>query len=74
MAPVGVPFGSADDRGLHDASITVTLDTYGHLMPGSEAEAAGLVESYLDAQRERDEDAARAAGDVLTGAPTGARE
>ena len=56
------------------ASITVTLDTYGHLMPGSEAEAAGLVESYLDAQRERAEDAARAAGDVLTGASTGARE
>ena len=56
------------------ASITVTLDTYGHLMPGSEAEAAGLVESYLDAQRERAEDAARAAGDVLTGAPTGAPE
>ncbi len=56
------------------ASITITLDTYGHLMPGSEAEAAGLVESYLDAQRERAEDAARAAGDVLTGAPTGARE
>jgi integrase len=45
-------------------SITVTLDTYGHLMPGSEAEAAGLVESYLDAQRERAEDAARAAAPV----------
>jgi integrase len=56
------------------ASITVTLDTYGHLMPGSEAEAAVLVETYLTAQRERAEDAARAAGDRLTGAPTGARE
>ena len=30
-------------------------------MPGSEAEAAELVEAYLDAQRERAEDQARAA-------------
>ena len=59
------------------ASITVTLDTYGHLMPGSEAEAAGLVESYLGAQRERAEETARAADRVhehrLTGAQTGAQ-
>jgi integrase len=54
------------------ASITVTLDTYGHLMPGSEAETAELVESYLTAQQERAEEAARMAGDVLTGAPPGA--
>lgn len=54
------------------ASITVTLDTYGHLMPGSEAEAAVLVESYLTAQQERAEAAARSAGEVLTGAHTGA--
>jgi integrase len=33
------------------SSITVTLDTYGHLMPGSEAEAAALVEAYLTANR-----------------------
>jgi len=46
------------------SSITVTLDRYGHLMPGSEAEAAGLLDSYLGAQRERAEDAARAAGSV----------
>ena len=32
------------------SSITVTLDRYGHLMPGNEAEAAGMLESYL--QRE----------------------
>jgi integrase len=50
------------------ASITVTLDRYGHLMPGSESEAAGLLDSYLTAQRERDESAARAAGGVLAGA------
>jgi integrase len=29
------------------ASITVTLDLYGHLMPGAEAEAAGLLNAYL---------------------------
>jgi hypothetical protein len=54
------------------ANISTTLDTYGHLMPGSEEEAAGLLDSYLDAQRERAEDAARAAGAVATGARTGA--
>jgi integrase len=32
---------------LGHASITVTLDRYGHLFPGSEAEAAGLLDSYL---------------------------
>ena len=31
------------------SSITVTLDRYGHLMPGSEAEAAGMLEAYLEA-------------------------
>jgi integrase len=55
------------------ASVAVTYDLYGKLMPGSEAEAAGLLDAYLDAQRERDEEAARAAGETLTGAPTGAR-
>jgi integrase len=54
------------------SSITTTLDTYGHLMPGSEDEAAGLLDAYLTAQRERAEDAARAAGAVATGARTGA--
>jgi integrase len=29
------------------ASITITLDRYGHLLPGSEAEAAGLLNAYL---------------------------
>jgi integrase len=54
------------------ANISITLDRYGHLMPGSEAEAARLLDAYLSAQQERDEEAARAAGAVLTGAPTGA--
>ena len=57
------------------ATISVTLDRYGHLMPGSEEEAAGLLDDYLDAQRERAEEAARAAGaewPMSTGALTGA--
>jgi hypothetical protein len=29
------------------AGIKVTLDTYGHLLPGSEAEAATLMDAYL---------------------------
>jgi integrase len=32
---------------LGHASITTTLDRYGHLFPGSEAEAAGLLDAYL---------------------------
>ena len=29
------------------ASIQMTFDRYGHLMPGNEAEAAALLEAYL---------------------------
>ena len=29
------------------SSITVTLDRYGHLMPGNEREAASMLASYL---------------------------
>jgi integrase len=29
------------------ASITITLDRYGHLLPGNEAEAAQLLDSWL---------------------------
>jgi integrase len=32
---------------LGHASITTTLDRYGHLFPGSEAEAANLLDAYL---------------------------
>ncbi len=28
-------------------SITITLDRYGHLLPGNEDEAAGLLDAYL---------------------------
>jgi integrase len=30
------------------ANISITLDRYGHLMPGNEAESASLLDSYLD--------------------------
>jgi integrase len=33
------------------ASITETLDRYGHLMPGNENEAAGLMDAYLERGR-----------------------
>jgi integrase len=33
------------------ANISITLDRYGHLMPGAEAEAAGLMDAYLQAAR-----------------------
>ena len=29
------------------ASVTITLDRYGHLLPGNEGEAAGLLDAYL---------------------------
>ena len=39
------------------ANIGITLDRYGHLMPGNEAEAAGLLDVYLN--RASDEAAGR---------------
>ncbi len=33
---------------LGHASVTITLDRYGHLFPGSEQEAAGLLDRYLE--------------------------
>ena len=30
------------------ANISITLDRYGHLMPGSEGEAAGMLDTYLE--------------------------
>jgi integrase len=30
------------------AGVSITFNRYGHLMPGSEAEAAGLLDAYLD--------------------------
>jgi integrase len=34
---------------LGHASVTLTYDRYGHLMPGNEHEAAQLLDSYLNA-------------------------
>lgn len=33
---------------LGHSSIQITFDRYGHLMPGNEAEAAGLLDAYLE--------------------------
>lgn len=33
---------------LGHATITITLDRYGHLMPGSEVEARAMLDDYLD--------------------------
>ena len=30
------------------SSISITYDRYGHLMPGNEREAAGLLDAYLE--------------------------
>jgi integrase len=35
------------------ANIAITLDRYGHLMPGNEKEAASLLDAYLVAERDR---------------------
>lgn len=43
------------------ANISITLDRYGHLMPGSEDEAAGLLDAYVETQRKRAEEHARTA-------------
>ena len=53
---------------MRHAKIGITLDRYGHLMPGSEEEAAGLLDEYLAAQRERAEERARGAGTGVTAA------
>ena len=43
------------------ANIGITLDRYGHLMPGNEDEAGALLDAYLAGERERADEAARAA-------------
>jgi hypothetical protein len=53
--------------------MAITLDRYGHLMPGSEAEDAELLDAYLAAQRDRVQKQARRAGEALTGAQSGAQ-
>ena len=54
------------------ANISITLDRYGHLMPGSEAEAAGLLDAYLTAEQGAREEAPPGRPARLTGEQTGA--
>ena len=56
------------------ANISISLDRYGHLMPGNEDEAAELLDAYLAAQREREDELARRAETHGTGAFIGALE
>ena len=35
---------------MGDATIAITFDLYGHLMPGSHDEAAGLLDAFLARQ------------------------
>jgi hypothetical protein len=39
---------SASSTYLGHSSITITLDRYGHLMPGNEDEAAELLNGYVE--------------------------
>jgi len=47
--------------GLGHFSINVTFDLYGHLMPGTEAQATTLLDVYPGVEVEADERAAREA-------------
>lgn len=48
MAPITVIRLRWVSAYMGHSSITVTLDRYGHLMPGNEREAASMLESYLE--------------------------
>jgi integrase len=54
------------------ANISITLDRYGHLMPGNEDEAAGLLDAYLERANTQARLAAIDGPADLTGAHTGA--
>jgi hypothetical protein len=60
------------------ANINTTIDRYGHLLPGGEAEAADLLDEYLVAQQRQAEERAREADPVqescLTGEQTGEQQ
>jgi integrase len=53
------------------SSIKVTFDLYGHLMPGTEAEAAALLDTFLGAQVKAGAEVARSAGTWHEGGMTG---
>lgn len=48
LIAAGVGFKAVSTYMGH-SSITITLDRYGHLMPGARAEDVSLVDSYLAA-------------------------
>jgi len=45
----GLATGETLSSYMGHASITITLDRYGHLLPGNEQEAAGLLDTWLTA-------------------------
>jgi integrase len=49
------------------ANISITLDRYGHLMPGAEDEAAGLLDAYLEAELAAADGSARGATGEFSG-------
>jgi integrase len=49
MIAAGVNAKSLSDYMGH-VGVSITYDRYGHLMPGNETEAAGLLDAYLDAE------------------------
>ena len=62
----------AERSGCHQYGISITLDGYGHLVTGSEEEAAGVLDAYLDAKRGAAEERARAAAPASAGSATSA--
>ena len=54
MIAAGVNFKALSEFMAHE-SITTTLDRYGHLLPGSLAEAATLLNAYIDRTGARDQ-------------------
>jgi integrase len=51
MIAAGVNAKSLSEYMGH-ANMAITYDRYGHLMPGKQAEAAGLLDAYLKRARE----------------------
>jgi integrase len=55
------------------AGVSITYDRYGHLMPGNEAEAAGLLDAYLSKAAGYSEDLAKRLAKVATATPPAPR-
>jgi len=51
------------------ATISITFDLYGHLMPGAREEAAGLLDAFLARAAEAETDATTAPGTAPQAAP-----